>query len=492
MPNLQKWENIIKEKRKKTDFRDYLKEIASWLPLVYYKNKWFVSRYLETSRTWNLVKFKDYWEYREIFIFWNNFLNDFGQLYLSSDFSSIFHYNKNKNSDYSDIVYYSSDNYLSNTVIKDSSHTMYSFSVKENSHNVINSMLVWNNSENIYFGSCVISSYNIFSSRYVLNSSDIWFSTNLVWCKECLLCNDIENSSYMIKNVKYEKDEYYRQKKDILNQKKYFLEIYKNLDEFWKNLWENILNSSFVYNWSNIENWYNSFWTNNARNVAFWWWALENKDIYDCMNWWSQWNADLYWVCNAWAWCSNIYLSNLIASSSNIYYSIDLWDCSFCLGCIWLRNKSFCILNKQYTKEEWYEMADKIFAQMDKDWTLWEFFPWSLNPFYFNDTMAYLIDDSFTKQEVEKQGYMWRDEEIKVDIPENVEIIHELSLQDYQGFDENWTWQINSEIMKKVIKDKKGNYYRIVKMEYDFLLKHWLPLPEIHWLDRIKLGFRFR
>jgi hypothetical protein len=27
-------------------------------------------------------------------------------------------------------------------------------------------------------------------------------------------------------------------------------------------------------------------------------------------------------------------------------------------------------------------------------------------------------------------------------------------------------------------------------MEYDFLMKHELPLPEIHWLERIKLGFK--
>jgi hypothetical protein len=44
--------------------------------------------------------------------------------------------------------------------------------------------------------------------------------------------------------------------------------------------------------------------------------------------------------------------------------------------------------------------------------------------------------------------------------------------------------------MKKVIVDEKGNYYRIVKMEYDFLMKHALPLPTLHWLDRMKMGFQ--
>ena len=38
--------------------------------------------------------------------------------------------------------------------------------------------------------------------------------------------------------------------------------------------------------------------------------------------------------------------------------------------------------------------------------------------------MAYLIDDSFTKEEVEKENYLWRNENIKVDIPENAEIIY--------------------------------------------------------------------
>ena len=51
-------------------------------------------------------------------------------------------------------------------------------------------------------------------------------------------------------------------------------------------------------------------------------------------------------------------------------------------------------------------------------------------------------------------------------------------------------WYIDPEIMKVVISDEKGNYYRIVKMEYDFLMKHSLPLPTMHWLDRMKMGFR--
>ncbi len=50
-------------------------------------------------------------------------------------------------------------------------------------------------------------------------------------------------------------------------------------------------------------------------------------------------------------------------------------SCSFCIGCVGLKNKSYCILNKQYTKEEWYVLADQIFTQMNQQGVLGDFFP---------------------------------------------------------------------------------------------------------------------
>ncbi len=73
---------------------------------------------------------------------------------------------------------------------------------------------------------------------------------------------------------------------------------------------------------------------------------------------------------------------------------------------------------------------------MEADGTLGEFFPASMNPFYFNDTLAYLIDESFTKEEVEAEGYLWRDEPIRADIPEGVRIVKNTELDQFQGFRE--------------------------------------------------------
>ena len=113
-----------------------------------------------------------------------------------------------------------------------------------------------------------------------------------------------------------------------------------------------------------------------------------------------------------------------------------------------------------------------------------------MNPFYFNDTAAYLIDPSFTKEEVEKAGYLRRDEPIKVDIPSDLECLDVCDLDKYEGYDEQGKWYIDEAILKKVIVDEQGNAWRVVNMEYAFLIKHGLPLPRKHWLERMKENFR--
>lgn len=492
MVNLKIWEDKIKEKRKKTEFRNFVKEITSWSVLNLYKNKWKTCRYPDTWRI-KILDNKEAQNTQNYFLdydfskdFWKNYEN----LMEKVPWQYILDFNNNENSEFTDVAFWVKNWYLSFVVWLWVENILYSAFCYLNSANILNSFFVSTNSNNVYFSSWVSNSFNIFYSKYITNSSNLWFCTNMIWSQDCIFCNWLQNKKYCFKNKELWKEEYELIKKQILEKKDKFLDNYKFII---KNDPVNYLseNTDWKYNIKchNVKNWY---WTENAinsRNIILAWWD-NVKDFFDWIDAWS--NAeDLYWVNWVWNYVKNIYLSSQIDTCSNIYHSYFLKWCSFCIGCIWLKNMSFCIFNKQYTKEEWYDLADKIFTQMDADWILGDFFPWVLNPFYFNDTMAYLIDDSFTKEEVEKDGYMWRDNEIKVDINESLKIIKAHALNSYQWFDSNWKWYIDSEILKVIIKDEKWNYYKIVQMEYDFLVKHWLPIPEIHWLDRIKLWFKF-
>lgn len=70
-----------------------------------------------------------------------------------------------------------------------------------------------------------------------------------------------------------------------------------------------------------------------------------------------------------------------------------------------------------------------------------------------------------------------------------MEIIETKNLSSLQSFAIDGTRTIDPTIMKKVIRDAEGNIYKIIPMEYEFLKKHNLPIPQVHWLQRIKLGF---
>ena len=527
MKDIKYFQEKIKEKRRKTSFRDFLKEITSWMPYSFNKNNWMISRFPESSRI-NVVSNKDFNSIRDDLSRWGlqydfskDFFKNLQKLFVKTKIPWIFHYWENENCDYADVVLYCKNAYLSSIMIWNCENVFYSILTRTNSTNIFNSIFSVENCDSVYNSSWTINSFNIFYSKYINNCNNCWFSSNLIWCSECIFCNELENVSYAINNKVYSKEYYKNKKEEILKEKNRFLEYYKNVDKYWKNYASTNVRWSFILESEDLENCFYAYNSKNARNSFFIWSIWWSENFFDVCPWWwwEKYNSDFYAINWAWDWSNNLYCCSQIWSSSNIFYSYFLESCSYCIWCIGLKNKSYCILNKQYSKEEWKSLAIKIFSQMEQGGTLWEFFPWSLSPFYFNDTMAYLLDDSFTKEEVEKDWYMWRDEEIKIDIPENAEVVFtchsELdseslenknfnSMKDpeinsgwqtldyYQGFDENWKWYINPEILKKVIKDSNWNYYRIVKMEYNFLMKHWLPLPEIHRLDRIKLGFKFK
>ncbi len=533
MHDLKIWENKIKEKRAHTSFRDFLKDIASNIPFMLYKTPQWISRFPQTERI-KIFNNIEYEKERDTLIkrgndydFGINFFQNYKNLREKVWVCASMQDPKGENIAYGEAVRFSKNVYLSFIVIKSCENIFYTFYSQEECRNVLNSVMVWDHSEIVYFSTAILKSYKIFYSRYIVNCNNIWFSSNLIGCSECIFCDNLHNKSYCIENKEYEKEEYFAKKEHILKNKEKFQEYYNEVNKEAENLSSENVSGNFCVYSENVENWYFCYRLQNARNAFFVGHSNGRKNVLDTICSDDPWFWDLYGCSNMWS-AENCYLSNCFIGT-NLYYCYDLLDCNHCIGCISLRNKSFCILNKQYLKEEWLVLANKIFSSMEKDWILWEAFPPSLNPLYFNDTLAYLFGD-FDKDEITDEGFMWRNEEVKVDISETAEIVYVNSpilsdiplnkgdsqsggdileitptrsslppqlrgtegefLDSYQGFDSSENWKINPEILKKVIRDSSGNYYKIIKPEYDFLEKYALPLPELHWLERIKVGLK--
>jgi len=82
---------------------------------------------------------------------------------------------------------------------------------------------------------------------------------------------------------------------------------------------------------------------------------------------------------------------------NNVYRDIsEALYCDNCahvhdvFGCVSLHHKKHCILNKQYSKEEYEKVKSRLIEHMEKTGERGEFFPIRFSPFAYNETMAAL------------------------------------------------------------------------------------------------------
>src|SRR3989344_3422310 len=122
---------------------------------------------------------------------------------------------------------------------------------------------------------------------------------------------------------------------------------------------------------------------------------------------WSGWNMQHGYF------CSSCYKSN------NIEYCFICQSDSNLFGCIGIRNGEYCILNKQYSKEEYLDLLPKIKEQMmqmpyrdelGREYRYGEMFPPGFCPWPYNESAAQELRP-LTKEKAIAQGFSWRDED---------------------------------------------------------------------------------
>ena len=92
----------------------------------------------------------------------------------------------------------------------------------------------------------------------------------------------------------------------------------------------------------------------------------------------------------------------------NILYSESCQSSKNCFGCVALKYGEYSIFNKQYTKEEYFKLKEKIIEHMKngKEWG--EFFPMKYSPFAYNESMANL-SFPMTKEEIINLGLRFQE-----------------------------------------------------------------------------------
>ena len=340
-------------------------------------------------------------------------------------------------------------------------------------------------SERCYESFWLENCYQCYFSVICKESRNLWFCRSCYDCSNCFGCMGLRKTSKCIFNVKYSKEEY---EKEIALMRLDTIEGLKNAREKAREFWKTQPNKyhqglknldstgSYVTNSKNVND---SYLIREGENMRYCQYLQvpKNKDCHDATAWGD--NMELHYeTCLSGDNSYNLKFStDSWPNCKNLEYCISMFSCSDCFACVALKKKQYCVLNRQYTKDEYFEMIEKIKRQMDEMpyhdkkgniYKYGEFFPIELSPFGYNNSMAIQYFE-MTKEKAKENGYSW------VEVPHGEYAITIKAKEFPNSLD-----GLGDEILKEVIEcESCKNAYRILENEFIFYKKEKLPLPTL-------------
>lgn len=350
---------------------------------------------------------------------------------------------------------------------------------------------------------CVMAdeNYQTFFSFDCDNCHNVWFSKGLSGCTNCFGCVNLRKKSYYIFNEPYSREAYAAKIAEFQSGSYAAMEeMRKKAHAFWLTF-----PVKFIHGYRNVnstgehiqdtKNVRHSYSIHHAENVSYSQ-ILWNKitDSYDYTNFgldatqvyesvtcgWKSYRLKFCWEC--WSGAHDMEYSAYCPSSSYLF------------GCVGLKKKSYCILNKQYSESEYAALREKIIRHMEEMpytsqsanrgsqivYKYGEFFPPEFSPFAYNEVIA---QDFFplAKKEAAGKGYIWRDVERR----EYQTMIDAAALADHIK-------DVSDAVTQEII----GCFscrraYRVIPMELAFYRRMALPLPRFcpncRFLGRMQL-----
>ncbi len=327
-------------------------------------------------------------------------------------------YTSNVNSEYVNMCSYLKNCYLcfNSDYNEDSSFSCYLEKSKwcyDVDHGYIN--------EYCYDSIGLFKCYRVKYSANIEESMDVMFSRDLKNCSNCFGCVNLRGKQYCIFNEQKTKETYFEElKKYDLTSLEVVLGLKKQCEEFFlkypRKLLTGIQNKNvvgdYIFNSKNVTQSYDIVGGEDCKYCQFFiiegskncmdvtMWGSHLTQAYECMGVGNKQNNVLFcWEC--WNEATNMtYCKHILAPNSDLF------------GCIGLRNKQYCILNKLYSKEEYERQLSAIKSQMLSAGEYGEFFPVEMSLYGYNETFAnkYL---PLSKEEALAKGFRWSDPEAR-------------------------------------------------------------------------------
>ena len=339
-------------------------------------------------------------------------------------------------------------------------------------------------SELCYEATSIENCYGVRYSKNCENCNDGAFLVSCTGCTSCIGCVNLRNKKYCIFNVQKTKEEYEaflkgarldtwsgvekmkkRFQEFLIKQPRKFAEV-SHAENSTGNYLRRAKNAIHVFNGYDIEN--VKYGESVLRNVK------DCMDVASCLR-----DSELVYESfntsvNAYndRFCSTCRINN-----TNLTYCDHCIGSNESFGCVGLKQNEFCILNRQYPKEEYLALKDNIIAHMQKTGEWGMFFNPALSSFGYNETNAQEWYP-FTKEQALSQGFLWEDtmcatvgkETMKMDaLPDCIDQVSDSILNEVLACQCN-TCELHEQ-------KACGRNYKIIKQELLFYKKHKIPIP---------------
>lgn len=309
---------------------------------------------------------------------------------------------------------------------------------------------------------------------------NIYFSRDLLGCSNCVGCVNLRNKSYCILNEQLTKEEYQRRFKELdfgsmQNMREFRTRAYEFSLRYPRRALHARNNSrvsgDYVYNSKNAHHVYTVHDSENLKYCQlFIKGGTHNSYDFTAFGSTSEWVYEATWTgLNT----HNVRFSVWNYRNHDTEYTFGCHGCGNLFGCVGLKNAEYCVFNKQYLKQEYADLVDRIKKQMievpftdrmGREHRYGGQIPIDLCPWAYNETTAYEFFP-ITKEKAIAQGFLWRDPDPReyrdatMTVPEHIK-------------------DVPDEVLQAILKcGACGKNYRIIPMELQFLRRLNLPIP---------------
>lgn len=341
----------------------------------------------------------------------------------------------------------------------------------------------------IYSESCYDSMHCYKVNRCIGARHQLAESLECIFCRDCINCQNcfgsanLRNKKYHFFNKPCTKEEYLKKVKSYnLGSYTTYQKVQQMAEEHWKTLPGKSEYNEFVENCSGP----NVFFSKNCKESMevqraedskwlFLMWGEPTKDCYDISSWGYN-LSESYEGCVVGENASRVRFSQEAGLTLfDAEYSKLSVNASYHFGCVSIRKKDYCILNKQYSKESFKELRVRILKHMNdvphrdakgRIYRYGEFFPPEMSPFAYNETLAHNFFP-LTKERCEAEGYRWKELETSKhritkktsELPDDIKDVSDDILQETVGC------------------GRCGRGFTLIPMELQLLRRWNLPLP---------------